>query len=115
MYSPYGIVGTILAIILIIVLLRLLGVFEDDQRCPEDRVMVRRRKVVKGTELMGDGMDDKLKGTAEEVAGEVQEEWGKLTDNPAEIEKGRDKKMKGHYEKAKGGVKDKVEDLKEKF
>ena len=82
---------------------------------PEDRVMVRRRKVVKGTELMGDGMDDKLKGSAEEVAGEVQEEWGKLTDNPAEIEKGRDKKMKGHYEKAKGGVKDKVEDLKEKF
>ncbi len=76
MYAPYGIVGTILAIILT--------------------------------------MDDKLKGTAEEVAGEVQEEWGKLTDNPAEIEKGRDKKMKGHYEKAKGGVKDKVEDLKEK-
>ena len=49
MYGPYGIVGTILAIILIIVLLRLLGVFEDDQRSPEDRVMVRRRKVVKGT------------------------------------------------------------------
>jgi uncharacterized protein YjbJ (UPF0337 family) len=77
--------------------------------------MVRRQKVVKGTELMGNGMDDKLKGTAEEVAGKVQEEWGKLTGNPAEKEKGRDKEMEGHYEKTKGGLKEKAEDLKDKL
>ena len=64
---------------------------------------------------MSDGLSDNLKGTAEEAAGKTQEAWGKATDNPAQKEKGRDTQLEAHYEKAKGGVKDKAKDLKEKF
>ena len=64
---------------------------------------------------MSDGLGDKLKGTAEEAVGKTQEAWGKATDDPTQKQKGRDKQMEGHYDKTKGGVKDKAEDLKEKF
>ena len=77
--------------------------------------MIGDRPHMRGTDLMSGGLGDKLKGTAEEVTGKVQKEGGKLTGNPAEKEKGRDKEMEGHYEKTKGGLKEKAEDLKDKL
>ena len=81
----------------------------------EKLLVVGNRPHMRGTDLMSDGLSDKLKGTAEEVTGKVQKEGGKLTGNPAEKEKGRDKEMEGHYKKTKGGLKEKAEDLKDKL
>ena len=48
-----------------------------------DLLIVGDKLHMRGTDLMSDGLGDKVKGTAEEVAGKVQEEGGKLTGNPS--------------------------------
>jgi uncharacterized protein YjbJ (UPF0337 family) len=53
---------------------------------------------------------DQLKGTAKDVAGEVQEQAGKATGNEEQEAKGLAKQGEGKVQKEYGDVKEKVND-----
>ena len=48
---------------------------------------------------------DKVKGTANDVAGNVKQAVGKATDNPDLVAKGKAQELKGEAQKASGSVK----------
>ena len=48
---------------------------------------------------------DKVKGTANDVAGNVKQAVGKATDNPDLVAEGKAQELKGEAQKAAGSVK----------
>ncbi len=48
---------------------------------------------------------DKVKGTANDVAGNVKQAVGKATDNPDLVAEGKVQELKGEAQKASGSVK----------
>ena len=64
---------------------------------------------------MTDDLGDKLKGTTEEAAGKVLEQWGEKTDNHEWEVKGKLLQKKGTYHKTKGKLEDVGEDVKDPF
>jgi len=57
---------------------------------------------------------DQVKGTAKDVAGQVQEEVGKATGNREQEAKGEARQVEGQVQKGVGNVKEKVEDVLKK-
>ena len=56
---------------------------------------------------------DHVKGAAKDMAGKVQREYGKMTDNPSHEAKGMAKQAEGKIQKKVGDVKDEVKDIKD--
>lgn len=56
------------------------------------------------------GLGDKIKNTADEVAGKAKEEWGDLTDNEKLEAEGRAQQAKADVKKAAENVKDAVKE-----
>jgi len=57
---------------------------------------------------------DQVKGTAKDMAGEAQEEFGKMTGDKEQQAKGQARQVEGQVQKGVGNVKDKVEDIVKK-
>lgn len=57
---------------------------------------------------------DQVKGTAKDMAGEAQEEFGKITGNKEQQAKGEARQAEGKLQKGVGDVKDKIEDALKK-
>jgi uncharacterized protein YjbJ (UPF0337 family) len=57
---------------------------------------------VRGTNLMSDRLDDRLKGKAEQATGKAQEEWGDATDNPEQEDKGSGGRLRAGTMKPRG-------------
>ena len=57
---------------------------------------------------------DQVKGTAKDVAGQVQEEVGKATGNREQEAKGEARQVEGQVQKGVGNLKDKVDDALKK-
>ena len=56
---------------------------------------------------------DHVKGAAKDMAGKVQREYGKMTDDPSHEVKGMAKQAEGKIQKKVGDVKDEVKDIKD--
>jgi uncharacterized protein YjbJ (UPF0337 family) len=54
---------------------------------------------------------DQVKGTAKDAAGEVQEQFGKVTGNREQEAKGEAKQVEGKVQKNVGDVKEDVKDV----
>jgi len=52
---------------------------------------------------------EEVKGGAQKVGGKVKEQFGKITGNPATVQKGREEQAEGQLRQTVGKVKDAIE------
>ncbi|MBS4212625.1 MULTISPECIES: CsbD family protein [Neobacillus] len=53
---------------------------------------------------------EKVKGSVDQVKGELKEQWGRLTDDESKVVEGKVDKAKGKLKEGYGEVKDKFSD-----